>query len=85
MLTNGDFGEQRTSSHGFSQVSVDQTIEQTINRSTKTKGGIVGFSLNKNAVHRWLLTAHSRAAFVDSCRVMTDNTKQSGKHLHKET
>ena len=42
LLENGDFGVQRTTSHGFSQMPVDQTIEQTLNRSTKTKGGIVG-------------------------------------------
>ena len=45
----GDFVVQRSSS-AFSQVAVDQTIEQTINRDTKSKGGIVGFSLNKGAV-----------------------------------
>lgn len=85
MLENGDFGVQRTTAHGFSQLPVDQTIEQTVNRSTKTKGGIVGFSLRKNAVQRWLLTAHSRAAFVDKCRMMTANTKQAENRLHKET
>ena len=47
MLSNGDFGVQRTSSHGFSQVPVDQTIEQTLNTNTKNKGGIVGFSLKR--------------------------------------
>ena len=36
----GDFVVQRSSS-AFSQVAVDQTIEQTINRDTKSKGGIV--------------------------------------------
>ena len=46
MLSNGDFGVQRTTHHGFSQVPVDQTIEQTLNRSTKTKGGIVGLNHN---------------------------------------
>ena len=55
----GDFVVQRSSS-AFSQVAVDQTIEQTINRDTKSKGGIVGFSLNKGAVQRWLLTSHER-------------------------
>ena len=67
------------------RLPVDQTIEQTLNRSTKTKGGIVGFSLRKSAVQRWLLTAHSRAAFVDKCRMMTANTKQAENRLHKET
>ena len=83
MLENGDFGVQRTTEHGFAQLPIDQTIEQTLNRSTKTKGGIVGFSLKKNAVQRWLLTAHSRALFVDKCRVMTG--KKEDNRLHKET
>lgn len=42
LLLNGDFGVQRTTLHGFSQIPVDKTIEQNLNRSTKTKGGIVG-------------------------------------------
>ena len=83
MLENGEFGVQRTTKHGFSQLPVDQTIEQTLNRSTKTKGGIVGFSLKKNAVQRWLLTAHSRALFVDKCRMMAG--KEEEDRLHKET
>ena len=45
----GDFVVQR-SGNAFSQVAVDQTIEQAINRDTKSKGGIIGFSLNKGAV-----------------------------------
>ena len=52
LLANGDFGVQQTTSRGFSQLPVNQTIEQTLNRSTKTKGGIVGFSLRKGAVRR---------------------------------
>ena len=83
MLENGEFGVQRTTEHGFAQLPIDQTIEQTLNRSTKTKGGIVGFSLKKNAVQRWLLIAHSRALFVDKCRMMTG--KKGDNRLHKET
>lgn len=83
MLANGEFGVQRTTHHGFSQVPVDQTIEQTLNRSTKTKEGIVGFSLKKSAVQRWMLTAHSRAAFIDSCTRMTDSS-QGRSQYHKE-
>lgn len=40
----GDFVAQRSTDSSFSQVAVDQTIEQTINRDTKSKGGIIGFS-----------------------------------------
>lgn len=67
----GDFAVQRSSWNGFGQVAVDQTIEQTINCDTKSKGGIIGFSLNKAAVHRWVLTSHERAAVTQACREMT--------------
>lgn len=33
------------SHHGFSSTAADQTIEQTINRSCKTQGGIRGITL----------------------------------------
>ena len=63
-----EFVAQRSTGSSFSQVAVDQTIEQTINRDTKSKGGIIGFSLNKGAVQRWLLTSHERAAITQACR-----------------
>ena len=58
-LQNGGFAVQRSHASPFSQIPMDQTIEKTINRDTKTKGGIVGFSLNRGAVQRWMLTAQS--------------------------
>ena len=85
MLSQGDFGVQRTTSHGFSQLPVDQTIEQTLNRNTKTKGGIIGFSLKKGAVQRWMLTAHARASFVDRCREMASSHPQNERKGHKES
>ena len=42
----GNF-DVKQSDHPFSQVAVDQSIEQTINRDTKIKGGIIGKSLKK--------------------------------------
>ena len=69
-LQAGEFLVQRSTSSSFSQVAVDQTIEQTINRDTKSKGGIIGFSLNKGAVQRWLLTSHERAAITQAYREM---------------
>ncbi|XP_048584137.1 uncharacterized protein LOC125563185 [Nematostella vectensis] len=80
MLSQGDFGVQRNATHGFTQVSVDQTIEQTLNRNTKTKGGIVGFILKKGAVQRWVLMAHMRAQFVDRCREMAGCHEKSRNH-----
>ncbi|CAH3151980.1 unnamed protein product, partial [Pocillopora meandrina] len=85
MLSQGDFGVQRTTSHGFSQLPVDQTIELTLNRNTKTKGGVIGFSLKKGTVQRWMLTAHARASFVNRCREMASSHPQDEIKGHKES
>ena len=81
-LVNGDF-VQRATSHGFSQVPVDQTIWQMLNGSTKTKGSIVEFSLRKGAVDWWIITAHSHAAFAHKCWRMTSGVQESHCRLHK--
>ena len=85
MLSQGDFGVQRTTSHGFSQLPVDQTIEQTLNRNTKTKGGIIGLSLKKGAVQWWMLTAYARASSADRCREMASLHPQDEIKSHKES
>ena len=59
---DGQFAVQRSA---IAQVPVDHTIEQTMNRDSKTKGGIVGISVNGGAVQNWNLTAHDR---VTSCK-----------------
>jgi len=46
--------------------SVDITIEQTINRSAKTSGGIVGFSRKPSAYTRWCLTRHTRGSYAEA-------------------
>ena len=56
-------------------MAVDHTIEQTLNKDTKTKGGIIGFSLNKGAVQRWILTAHERAAILRNFKNMLQITE----------
>ena len=56
----GEFCVQRSEMQ-FSQVPVDLTIEQTINRDSKTSGGIIGFSRKPGAVQRWIISAHYRA------------------------
>ena len=66
ILRDGLFAVQR-SSNRFSQVAVDMTIEQTLNRDSKTKGGIVGMSLKPGAVYRWIVTAHDRASTTRAC------------------
>ena len=70
-LKNGAFAVQRSEKHAFAQVAVDQAIEQTMNRDTKTRGGSVGFSLRPRAVQRWIVTAHERAAIAQTYRQLT--------------
>ncbi|KAJ8039232.1 hypothetical protein HOLleu_16882 [Holothuria leucospilota] len=57
-LLNGEFTVQRQSRFGFSQVACDQTIEQTCNRDTKTKGRLTD---------RWILSSHERAEITREC------------------
>jgi len=60
-LLQGEFVVQRQTAYGFSQIACDQTIEQTANRDSKTKGGLTGITVNKGAVHRWILSHPERA------------------------
>ena len=67
-----------------SRNAVDITIEQTINRSAKTSGGIIGFSRNKSAYHRWCLTRHKRASYVEVALDRVDMLPESADE-HKST
>ena len=49
LLQDGEFAVQRSTEASFSQVAVDQAVEQTVNRDMKTAGEIIGFSLNPGA------------------------------------
>ena len=62
--------------------TLDHTIEQTVNRDTKTKRGTIGFSLKKGAVRRWILTAHDRAEIMGNMRSMVSS--QQSVLLHNE-
>jgi len=50
------------------RIPIDMAIEQTINRSAKTMGGISGFSRNVGAYYRWCLTRHKKAEFLEAVR-----------------
>ena len=44
------------------------------NKDSKTKGGLVGFTLNKGAVHRWILGQSERCAISRNCQEMANIT-----------
>ena len=84
-LRSGGFSVQR-SNNSFAMVPSDQAIEQSMNRETKTTGGIVGFSRHPGTVQRWVLTAHDRAAVADVCmeHCGLDDATEERDTMHKE-
>ena len=83
-LCNGNFVVQR-SSNSFAQVPMDQCIEQTVNKDTKTQGGIIGFSCRPGSVQKWIATAHRRAEVTNLCRGFAGLVDDEGSCKHKET
>ena len=65
-LKGGKFGVQRNPKVQH-EIPMDMTIEQTINRGTKTHGGIIGFSWTSRAVQKWIATAHQQAEITRNC------------------
>ena len=82
-LINGHFGVQRQDSHGFAQVACDMTIEQTVNRDTKTSGGVKGFSNNQGATDRWVRGhMHERALIITRrCEETAGKGEKSSKRV----
>ena len=72
------------SSQPFSGAWTDMTLKQSINLHSKSKGGIVGISLNADALHRWFLTCHERAAITSAVRRMCGSDDPDRIGTHKE-
>jgi len=83
LLSACGFSVARSTTPGC-RLPIDQTIEQTINRSAKTSGGIIGFSRNVGAYHRWCLTRHERATFAEATLDYLDMTEDT-TNAHKST
>lgn len=66
----------------FAQVWPDMALEQSINLDSKSNGDIVGMSTKVNAVERWFLTSHERAAMTQALKKMRgiDNCDRIGTH-----
>ena len=72
----GEFAVQR-SDMTFAQIACDQTIEQTANRDSKTKGGMTGFTTSKGTVNRWIWSHHARGAITRECEAMAGRGERS--------
>uniref|UniRef100_UPI00358DF722 uncharacterized protein n=1 Tax=Myxine glutinosa TaxID=7769 RepID=UPI00358DF722 len=69
-----EFATQR-SDKAFAQIACDQTIEQTANRDSKTKGGMTGFTTSKGTVNRWIWSHHARESIARECEVMARKSR----------
>ena len=86
LLENNGFSVCR-STVPSSRNAVNITIEQTINRSAKTKkkGGLIGKSLNVSAYYRWCLTRHKRASYAEATLDRVNMLSDSSTDAHKST
>ena len=72
------------SQHSFSKVSKDLALEQSVNRDSKSKGRIIGNSQNPNALDRWFLTCHERAAITTAFKDICCLNNCNENRFHKE-
>ena len=66
----GGFSVQLGGLNPFGKISVDQTIEETINKDTQTPGGTNGFSLKHDAVQKYYLNAEYSSICLRQLREM---------------
>ena len=64
----GHFSVQLAGGSPFRRILVDQTMDVTFNKDTKTTGIATRFILKTGAVNRFYLTAEYRCAFLDQLR-----------------
>ena len=72
------------SNHPFSKVSTNMPLEQSINRDSKSKGGIIGISQNPSAVDGWFLTSHERAAITTTFKEMCSLNDRNESSAHDQ-
>ena len=74
ILRKGGLSVSRSNVPG-SRNPIDKTTEQTINHHIKSAGGIVGFSRNIPAYHRWCVTRHALLKWQVWTALLTPFTK----------
>ena len=77
-MQEGIFVVRWSEDHSFNCVVTDQALEQ-INRKGKSQGEVVGFTLWKGALRRWLMMRHVTTAYVDSMKELCDTGAKDPK------
>ena len=68
--------------NSFGHIPIDQSIEETVNKDTKTSGGTARFSLKPGAVKRYYITAEYRSSFLHLIRKFIESG--SSRSLHPD-
>ena len=74
----------QTSAGSFKAVSPDMKLEQTINCSQKSSGGIVGQTKTDSYVSEWELVYHEVLAISNCFSDLTKSKTRTGPQLHHE-
>ena len=78
----GNFSVQLSETNPFGRCKPGRVIETTINKDTKTPGGLTGSSTKTNAVDRWAINASYRASLYSHLQeFLGTNTK---KYVHTD-
>ena len=77
---NGRFSVKLAGESPFWRIPVDQTTEVTVNKDTKSSGGITKYSLTTGAVTRFYMTAEYRYSFLVHLRDMVQVKRPSYHH-----
>ena len=71
---SGNFAVQRIPNAMFSKTACDMVCEQTVNKDTKTQGGMHGFTLDEEAIRRWIASHAPRALLCDALFELATNS-----------
>jgi hypothetical protein len=82
-MCDGGFVVRRSANRSFNCVVTDQALEQTVNRDGKSKEGVIGLTLRKGALSRWLMTRHVTAEYREAFKSLCDGNINTRKH-HEE-
>jgi len=82
-LQDGGFVVRR-SSRRFSAIASDQALEQTVNRDGKSQGGVIGFTLRKGALTRWMVTRHITEQYTEAFKELCHSNKEAKITNHSE-
>ena len=66
----------------FNAVSTDMALEQSLNRESKVKGGIIGNTQDDSTVEKWTLTCHIRTATFENFKSLSGII--DGNDAHKD-